>query len=100
MISKIFTGRYKPVWFLVLVLVHMVSKAVAQPEPEYVPQVVVVQFEVVPFSQNKANTTGLQEFDRMAGPYRVHTIERVYPFLDHVEPTPETRRNLLALRRT
>ena len=50
--------------------------------------------------QNKANTTGLQDFDRIAAPYSVHTIERVYPFLDHVEPMPQTRRNLLALRRT
>ena len=55
---------------------------------------------MAPFTQNKSNTTGLQDFDRIAAPYRVHTIERVYPFLDHVEPTPETRSNLLALRRT
>ncbi|MCY4159239.1 MAG: S8 family serine peptidase, partial [Bacteroidetes bacterium] len=30
----------------------------------------------------------------------IHSIERVYPFLDHVEPTPKTRQNILALRRT
>ena len=48
----------------------------------------------------KTATTGLQVFDRKAAAYGVHTIERVYPFLDHVDPTPKTRRNLLALRRT
>ena len=100
MIPEVFTRRYMPVWLFVLVLIHVVPMAAAQPTPDYVPQVVVVQFEVAPFMQNKANTTGLRDFDRMAAPYSVHTIERVYPFLDHVEPTPETRHNLLALRRT
>ena len=65
---------------------------------EYMPQVVVVQF--TSFSVQKTLTTGLQEFDRKAAQYQVHQIERVYPFLDHVNPTPQARSNWSALRRT
>ena len=61
---------------------------------------VVVQFAPDVFVANKFGTTGLEEFDRRATRYGVHLIERVYPFLDHIEPTPKTRRNLMALRRT
>ncbi len=71
-----------------------------QDRPEYVPRVVVVQFAPEVFVVNKTSATGLQEFDRRAGQYGVYLIERVYPFLDYVEPTPKTRRNLMALRRT
>ena len=72
----------------------------AQRLPEVVPHVVVVQFEAGVSLSGKTAKTGLQVFDRKAAAYGVHTIERMYPFLDHVEPTPKTRRNLLALRRT
>ena len=85
---------------LVPVLLLCTSRALAQNAPEVVPNVVVVQFDAGIFLPGKAATTGLQVFDRKAAAYGVHTIERVYPFLDHVEPTPKTRRNLLALRRT
>ena len=61
---------------------------------------VVVQFSPEVTIANKTASSGLQEFDQRALRYGVHLIERVYPFLDHVEPTPKTRRNLLALRRT
>ncbi len=71
----------------------------AQNVPEVVPQVVVVQFEAGVDFHGKTTTTGLQVFDRMATTYGVHTIERMYPMLDHVEPTPKTRDNLMALRR-
>ncbi len=67
---------------------------------EYAPNVIVVQFTPEVVIANKARTAGLQEFDRRTARHGVYLIERVYPFLDHVEPTPKTRRNLLALRRT
>jgi len=47
-----------------------------------------------------AAKTGLEAFDRTAARYGVQSIERVFPFLDHVQPTPKTRRNLVALRHT
>ena len=76
------------------------SRVLAQNVPEVVPQVVVVQFEAGIYLPGKTVTTGLQVFDRKAAVYEVHTIERMYPFLDYVEPTPKTRGNLMALRRT
>ena len=85
---------------LVSVLLFCTVRVLAQSVPEVVPHVVVVQFEAGVSLPGKTSTTGLQVFDRKAAGYRVHTIERMYPFLDHVEPTPKTRRNLLALRRT
>ena len=85
---------------LLLCLALVAPLATAQERPEYVDRVVVVQFAPDVSIANKAARTGLQEFDRRAARYDVHLIERVYPFLDHVEPTPKTRRNLMALRRT
>ena len=82
------------------VLLLSTDRVLAQSIPEVVPHVVVVQFEAGVSLPGKTFTTGLQVFDRRAAAYGVHTIERVYPFLDHVDPTPKTRRNLLALRRT
>ena len=82
-------------WF-----VFMVPVVAAQDTPEYVPNVVVVQFAPGVVLANKASTSGMQEFDQRAARYGMHLIERVYPFLDHVEPTPKMRRNLLALCRT
>ena len=77
-----------------------VPLVLAQQRPEYVSNVVVVQFAPEIVIANKGSASGLQDFDRRATRYGVHLIERVYPFLDHVEPTPKTRRNLLALRHT
>ena len=85
---------------LVLVLLVCTGRALAQSIPEVVPHVVVVQFDAEVSFPGKTTTTGLQVFDRKAAAYGVHTIEQVYPFLDNVDPTPKTRRNLLALRRT
>ncbi len=85
---------------LALASVCAVPSAAAQDAPEYVRNVVVVQFAPEVAIVNKSSSSGLQEFDRRAALYGVHLIERVYPFLDHVEPTPKTRRNLMALRRT
>ena len=85
-------------WLFSVVLVAPL--AMAQEDPEYVSHVVVVQFAPGTVIANKTSVSGLQEFDRRAAQYDVHLIERVYPFLDHVQPTPKTRRNLLALRRT
>ncbi|MDE2826623.1 MAG: S8 family serine peptidase [Bacteroidota bacterium] len=85
---------------LVPVLFFCTVRVLAQSVPEVVPHVVVVQFEARISLPGKTSTTGLHVFDRKAAAYGVHTIERMYPFLDHVDPTPKTRRNLLALRRT
>ena len=85
---------------LVLILFFCSGRVLAQNVPEVVPHVVVVQFEAGVSLPAKTSTTGLQVFDRRAAAYGVHTIERMYPFLDHVDPTPKTRRNLLAIRRT
>ena len=74
--------------------------ATAQTTPVYQPHVVIVQFAAGTGIAGGAAQTGLQTFDRMAVPYSVHRIERVFPFLDNVMPTPETARNLDALRRT
>ncbi len=82
-------------------VIHLCATRVfAQIVPEVVPQVVVVQFEEGVDFHGKSAITGLQIFDRKAAAYGVHTIEQMYPFLDHVEPTPKTRNNLMALRRT
>ena len=74
--------------------------ALAQEQPAYEPHVVVVQFEPGVVIGEGVAKAGLQAFDRTAARYGVHMIKRVFPFLDHVQPTPETARNLAALRRT
>ena len=85
---------------LVPFLLFCTGNVLAQSVPEVVPHVVVIQFEAGISLPGKTATTGLQVFDRRAAAYGVYTIEHMYPFLDHVDPNPETRRNLLALRRT
>ncbi len=88
--------------FLIWVLVGLwaVSPSRAQELPVYESQVVVVQIEPSVAIVEGAAKTGLEAFDRTATRYGIHTIERVYPFLDHVQPTPKTRQNLVALRHT
>ncbi len=92
--------RTRIVLLLAMVSVWAVPTAAAQRTPSYEPHVVVVQFEPGTVISDGLGKTGLQVFDRRAAAYNMYTIERVYPFLDHVQPTPKTRRNLLALRRT
>ncbi len=77
---------------------HLV--AAQEPVPEFKDRVVVVQFEpgiVIGEGAAKANLSG---FDQVAERYDVYRIERAYPFLDYVRPTPKTAKNLDALRRT
>ena len=100
MITKIHQSFALLVLGLVPVLLFCNGRVLAQGVPEDMPHVVVIQFEAWIYLSGKTATTGLEVFDRKAADYGVHTIERVYPFLDHVDPTPKTRRNLLALRRT
>ena len=83
-----------------LLIVLIAPLAAAQEIPEYKSNVVAVQFAPGVVVADKAGRTGLRDFDRTAQSYGVHVIERVYPFLDYVAPTPKTRRNLMALRRT
>ncbi len=76
------------------------SQVVAQTLPDVVPRVVVVQFDEGITFHGKTVQTGLHVFDRKAAKYGVHTIEQIYPILDHVESTPTTQHNLMSLRRT
>lgn len=87
-----FLAVLAPLWFTCI--------ALGQNRIAYVPNVVVVQFEPSVSVAHKSRVTGLAEFDQRASRYQTRLIERVYPFLDHVAPTPKTRRNLMALRRT
>ena len=83
-----------------LLFLPLFSTTAAQEAPEYRSGLVVVQFDSVPEMSGNFKRTGLEGFDRAASRYDVHRMERVYPFLDHVMPTPKIRRNLLAFRRT
>ena len=87
--------------FLVLVIVASVRVVLAQEQPPvFEPRVVVVQFEPGVVIGARSAKTGLAAFDRTVARYEVEAIERAFPFLDYVEPTPKTARNLAALRRT
>ena len=101
-LMDVFAGNFdgRSMTALLLSLVLVVPLAAAQDRPEYEDHVVVVQFAPDVFIANKSGTTGLQDFDRSAAYYGVYLIERVFPFLDHVQPTPKTAQNLAALRRT
>ena len=85
---------------LLLPAVLIAPLAAGQDPSRYESHMVVVQFATGVFIGSKTAKTGLQEFDHRASRYGVHLIERVFPFLDHVEPTPATRSTLMALRRT
>lgn len=100
-LSRILQVRLHYVWKVLLVAVTgFPAMALAQEPPAYAPNVVVVQFEPGIIIGETAAKAGLQAFDRIASAFDVHTIERAFPFLDHVLPTPKTARNLAALRRT
>jgi len=88
--------------FLLWVLIGFwaVSPSRAQELPAYESQVVIVQVKPGVAIVEGAAKTGLEVFDRTAVRYGVRTIERVFPFLDHVQPTPKTQQNLVALRHT
>ncbi len=98
----VFAGKFdrRSMTALLLSLALVAPLAAAQDSPEYEDHVVVVQFAPDVFIANKSGTTGLQDFDRRAAYYGVYLIERAFPFLDHVQPTPKTAQNLAALRRT
>ena len=66
----------------------------------YQRNVVMVQFEEGVHKAHGNLSAHHGTFGRAAAPYEVEAVERVFPFLDHVEPTPTTARNLMALRRT
>ena len=93
----------RPALALVTVLLiscQFLPTAGAQVTPQYQSGRIVVQFTADTQVAGKSGRTGLADFDARASRYKVYSIERVYPFLDNVEPTPKTRKNLLALRRT
>ena len=85
---------------LLLVSCQFLSTAAAQTSPQYHPGRIVVEFTPDTQISGKSGKTGLADFDVKASRYNVYSMERVYPFLDSVEPTSKTRENLLALRHT
>ncbi len=96
-------ARVRVRWALLLVLASVVSVHVVtaqEEQPVYEPNVVVVQFEPGVVIGERAAKTGLTAFDRTVAHYEVEVIERAFPFLDYVKPTPKTAQNLAALRRT
>ena len=96
-------GRVRVWWALFLVLISAASGRVVlaqEEQPVFEPRVVVVQFEPGIAIGAGAAKTGLAAFDRTVARYQVEVIERAFPFLDYVEPTPKTAKNLAALRRT
>ncbi len=75
------------------------SMSLGQDRQRYAPGMVAVQF--LPEVAHKTGLdTGLQEFDQKVALFGGYSMERIYPFLDYVDPTPKIRQNLLALRRT
>ena len=96
-----FLSRFFSTWIrrgtglMLLLLLSPWTVSISFAQTAYVQNIVVVQF-----NPDIAYKTDLPEFNDKALGYQVHKIERVYPFLDHVEPTPKTRQNLMALRRT
>ena len=96
-------GRVRVWWALFLVLISVASGRVVlaqEEQPVFEPRVVVIQFEPGIAIGAGAAKTGLAAFDRAVARYQVEVIERAFPFLDYVEPTPKTAKNLAALRRT
>ena len=90
----------KPVYtFLPLVLLFLMSSSLGWAQTRYAQQKVIVQFGSDVSIAGKTHT-GLTGFDQVASRYQVHTITRMYPFLDHLEPTEKTAENLTALRRS
>ena len=64
------------------------------------PRIVVVQFEEDTAIGEETVKTNLAKFNHTGARHGVYRIERVFPFLDYVDPTPRTAKNLFALRRT
>ena len=91
--------RFSLLWGILLSLTF-VSPVIAQRSAEFQSGVIVVQFDTTMQIAKKSHRIGLQAFDQLAELHEVYRIERVYPFLDYVTPTPSTLKNLLALRRT
>ncbi len=86
---------------LILAGVASVHVVLAQgQQPVFEPRVVVVQFEPGTVIGAGVAKTGLTAFDRTVARYQVEVIERAFPFLDYVKPSPKTAQNLAALRRT
>ena len=97
------TGWLHVWWALFLAPVSVASVRVVLAQEEqtvFETRVVVVQFEPGIVIGAGAAKTGLTAFDRTVARYQVDVIERAFPFLDYVEPTRKTAKNLAALRRT
>jgi len=69
-------------------------------ESVYRDQMIVVQFDHEIISGNSKASSGLLSFDTKATHYGVYSIERMFPFLDDIQHSPETKENILALSRT
>ena len=93
---KLFLSLLLALCFLVPIHVVTAQKLT----PQFKPRVVVVQFEEGTVIGEGAAKTNLTRFDHMGVKYDVHRMERVFPFLDSVNPTPRIAQNLAALRHT
>jgi len=83
-----------------LVTIAFVLVSFAQSASELQLGVIIVQFDSTINSLGKFPQSDSGALDQLASTYQVYDIERVYPFLDHVIPTPATRKNLFALKQT
>ncbi|MCY4225001.1 MAG: S8 family serine peptidase [Bacteroidetes bacterium] len=87
--------------FVILLSITHLSEALSQAlESGYQPQAVVVQFSTNVLISEGLSKTGLEVFDQKAHKYKVHTMTRMFPFLDRLVPTEKTEANLSALRHT
>ena len=93
-------SRVSVVLCLAVVCLSLTEVANSQEAPGFESHVVLVQFEPGVVIAEGAAKSGVVAFDEAANEFGVTTIERAFPFLDHVQPTPVTARNLGALRRT
>ena len=86
---------------LLIALLLPIHSGIAQKlKSPFKSRVVVVQFHDGIMVGSGAAKANLAKFDHTGTKYDVHRIERVFPFLDHVDPTPRIAKNLFALRRT
>ncbi|MCY4171171.1 MAG: S8 family serine peptidase [Bacteroidetes bacterium] len=92
---------FRAQWTIVAMVVTTILPALSQEAPNiFEPHFVTVQFERGIQIESGATKTDLFELNDFHETYQVRRIERAFPFLDFVTPTPKTAQNLDALRRT
>jgi len=87
-------------WFIHVIAVCTPIVWAQDSESMYRDQMIVVQFDQESIAGISKTSSGLSGFDLRAADIGVYSIDRMYPFLDYVQPSPKTEDNILALRRT